>query len=58
MLAGHEPHMSRLTAFLLEAAVMVDFKKGAMLRISATGKSGPPRGLLKWMITPRIARRV
>ena len=55
MLAGHEPHMSRIVAFLLEAAVVVDFKKGALVRISTTGKIGPPRGVLKWAITPRLA---
>ena len=57
LVAGHEPHMSRLTAFLLEAAVVVDFKKSAMVRISTPAKNGPPRGVLKWMITPAAAKR-
>ena len=56
MLAGHEPHMSRLIVFLLEAAVVVDLKKGSLVRVSTPGKNGPPRGVLKWMITPRIAQ--
>lgn len=55
MLVGHEPHLSRLVSFLLEAALAVDFKKSAIVRIS-TGKTGPPRGVLKWMITPKLAR--
>jgi len=55
-LVGHEPHLSRLIAFLLEAAVSVDLKKGALVRIETRGKLGPPRGVLKWMITPRLAR--
>lgn len=56
VLAGHEPHLGHLIAFLLEAALMVDLKKGALVRISTPGKSGPPRGVLNWMITPKVAR--
>ena len=56
MVAGHEPQLSRLAAFLLEAPVAVDLKKGALLRIDIQEKEGPPRGILKWMLTPRLAR--
>jgi phosphohistidine phosphatase len=56
LLAGHEPHLGHLIAFLLEAAVVVDLKKGALVRIGTPAKTGPPRGVLKWMITPRLAR--
>jgi phosphohistidine phosphatase len=56
LLAGHEPHMGRLVAFLLEAPVVADFKKGAMVRISTPAKPGPPRGVLKWMLTPRLVK--
>ncbi len=56
MLAGHEPQLSRLAAFLLEAPLAVDLKKGALLRIDIQEKEGPPRGVLKWMLTPRLAR--
>ncbi len=56
LLAGHEPHLGHLIAFLLEAAVMVDLKKAALVRISTPAKPGPPRGVLKWMITPKLAR--
>lgn len=57
LLAGHEPHVGQLTAFLLEAGVRVDFKKGALVRISVPAKAQPPRGILKWMITPKLARK-
>jgi len=55
LVAGHEPHLGRLIAFLLEAAVVIDFKKGALVKIATPGRLGPPRGVLKWMITPRLA---
>ena len=56
LLAGHQPHLGGLIGLLLEAAIMVDLKKGAMVRIETQGKLGPPRGVLKWMITPRLAK--
>jgi phosphohistidine phosphatase len=56
LLAGHQPHLSSLIGLLLEAAIMVDLKKGAMVRIETHGKLGPPRGVLKWMITTKLAR--
>ena len=56
LLAGHEPHLGRLLAFLLGAAVVVELKKGALAKIATKQKHGPPRGALRWMITPKIAR--
>jgi len=56
LLAGHQPHLGSLVGLLLEAAVMVDLKKSALVRIETHGKLGPPRGVLKWMITPKVAK--
>jgi phosphohistidine phosphatase SixA len=56
--AGHEPHLGRLITFLLEAAVVVDLKKGALVRIATKATHGPPRGVLKGMITPKLADAV
>ena len=56
LIAGHNPHLGSLMAMLLEAALMVDLKKGALVRITTPSRLGPPRGVLKWMITPRIAK--
>lgn len=56
LLVGHEPHLSKLIAFLLEAPLMIDLKKGAMVRIETRANHGPPRGVLKWVVTPRLAR--
>jgi phosphohistidine phosphatase len=55
MLVGHEPHLTRLAAFFLEAPVAIDLKKSAMIRIDVQDREGPPRGVLKWMLTPKLA---
>ncbi len=56
LLAGHEPHLGSLIGLLLEAPVMVDLKKGALVRIVTQARLGPPRGVLKWMMTPKVAK--
>jgi len=56
LLAGHQPHLGSLVGLLLEAAVMVDLKKSAMVRIETHGRLGPPRGVLKWMITTKTTK--
>ncbi|MCU1335379.1 MAG: putative phosphohistidine phosphatase, SixA [Bryobacterales bacterium] len=56
LVAGHEPHLGSLIGLLLEAPVMVDLKKGSLVRIATKERIGPPRGVLKWMITPKIAK--
>jgi phosphohistidine phosphatase len=55
MIAGHEPQLTRLAAFLLEAPVAMDLKKGGLVRIDVQAREGPPRGILKWMLTPGLA---
>jgi phosphohistidine phosphatase len=55
MLAGHDPGITRLAQFLLGVEVAIDFKKGAMIRIDTAKKTGAPKGVLKSMITPRLA---
>jgi phosphohistidine phosphatase len=57
LLAGHEPLMAHLAAYLLNApGLMVDMKKSAMLRIDVGGLGTAPRGVLRWMIVPKLAR--
>ncbi len=56
LLAGHQPHLGSLIGLLLEAPVMVDLKKGSLVRISTQARLGPPRGVLKWMLTSKVAR--
>jgi phosphohistidine phosphatase len=55
MVVGHEPHLSRFAAFLLEAPVAIDMKKAGLIRIEVQDREGPPRGVLKWMLTPKLA---
>jgi phosphohistidine phosphatase len=56
LLAGHEPHMSSLVAFLLDSpALAVDMKKAALVRVDCDRFGPKPRGVLKWMMTPAIA---
>lgn len=57
ILVGHEPHLSHVLSFLLEGEIAVDLKKGALVRIDTPKRTGNPNGVLKWMITPRLARR-
>jgi phosphohistidine phosphatase len=55
-LAGHEPLFGLLTAFLLGApSLQVDFKKGALARIDVDSFGAEPKGVLKWMLVPKLA---
>jgi phosphohistidine phosphatase len=56
LLAGHEPLLSRLVAWLLAAPELrVDMKKAAMVRIDLENFGPAPQGTLRWMITPKLA---
>lgn len=57
LLAGHEPLMGHLAAYLLNApSLQVDMKKSAMVRIDLATLGPAPRGILRWMIIPKLAR--
>jgi len=59
LLAGHEPLMGRLVAYLLNSpALQVEMKKSAMVRIGVEGVRVAPHGVLRWMITPRLAEQI
>ncbi|HEY6390112.1 MAG TPA: phosphohistidine phosphatase SixA [Bryobacteraceae bacterium] len=56
LLAGHEPLFSSLTSFLLGCpGLQVDFKKGAMVCVEIDRFDPEPRGVLKWMLTSKLA---
>ena len=56
LLASHEPLMSSMAAFLLGSpALLVDMKKGALMRMDCDGFGPEPRCLLKWMLTPALS---
>ena len=57
MLVGHEPQLSLLVAYLLACpGLRMELKKGALVRIRFEKPGAEPRGLLKWTLTPAIAR--
>jgi phosphohistidine phosphatase len=56
LIAGHEPLLSQLVAYLLDApALQVEMKKGALVAIECAQLRGQPRGVLLWMLTARLA---
>jgi phosphohistidine phosphatase len=56
LLSGHEPQFSQLAAFLLAAPELtIDFKKGALVAIEMDQLGPRPRGVLRWMLAPKLA---
>jgi phosphohistidine phosphatase len=56
LLAGHEPLLSQLAAYLLSApSLQLEMKKSAMIRIDVDGRRAAPQGVLRWMIVPALA---
>lgn len=56
MLVSHEPLLSSVAAHLLNSpSLRIDFKKGALLRIDVESFGPQPHGVLRWMITSRLA---
>jgi phosphohistidine phosphatase len=55
LLVGHEPLFSGLAAYLLGApSLQVDMKKGALVRVDMEHFGAQPRGVLRWMVTPKL----
>ncbi len=55
LLAGHEPLMSAMAAFFLNApSLRVEMKKAALIRIDLEVVRAIPHGTLRWMITPGL----
>ncbi len=56
LLASHEPLLSDLAGYLLNSpALQVEVKKSSVIRIDLDARRTAPRGVLRWMITPRLA---
>jgi phosphohistidine phosphatase len=56
LFAGHEPLLSETASFLLGASsVLMDLKKGALLRIDLDRLDEAPRGVLQWLLTAKLA---
>ena len=56
LLAGHEPLFSQTAAWLMGCTrSMVDFRKGALMRIDFASIGAEPRGVLQWMLIPKVS---
>jgi phosphohistidine phosphatase len=56
LLAGHEPLFSATVSWMLGSThAMVEFKKGALIRIDVASPSAEPKGVLQWMITAKLS---
>jgi phosphohistidine phosphatase len=56
MLAGHEPLLSAVYAYLLGTpSVQIDVKKGSLGRVDVDRFTGQPHGALRWLIYPKLA---
>jgi phosphohistidine phosphatase len=55
LLAGHEPHTSKLVAYLLGVPQLtVDLKKGGLVRIRMDEITDKPKGILEWILAPKL----
>lgn len=56
LLSGHEPLFSATVAWMLGSTrAMIEFKKAALVRIGFDTLGTDPRGVLEWMLTPKIS---
>ena len=56
MLVGHEPLLGQILGYLLDApTLLVDLKKGALCRLDIVEFGAQPRGVLKWLVAPKLA---
>ena len=56
LIAGHEPLLSETASYILGSERnIIDLKKGALLLLEVEELDTPPLGVLKWLLTPRLA---
>lgn len=56
LLAGHEPLLGNLVAYLLSTPTLrIEMKKSAMVRVDVDMVRPTPHGVLRWMLTPKLA---
>lgn len=55
LLASHNPLCASLAGYLLGApTLMMEYRKGALLRVDIESFGTQPRGVLRWFLTPRL----
>ncbi len=58
LLVGHEPLLGQLAGYLLGTpGLLIDFKKGALVRVDMEQFGVKPRGVLRWFLTPKLASK-
>jgi phosphohistidine phosphatase len=57
-LVGHEPGIGELAARLIGVRRPLEFKKGAVCRIDVPALPPTGPGQLRWLVTPRILRKL
>ena len=56
LLAGHEPLLSQTASYLLgEERTIIELKKAALAAIEVGSAGKAPEGVLRWLITPKMA---
>jgi phosphohistidine phosphatase len=56
LLSSHNPLCASLAGYLLGApSLQVDYRKGAMLRVDMESFGPEPHGVLRWLLTPKLA---
>lgn len=56
MVTGHEPLLSQTASYLLgEQRTIIELKKGALAAIEVSGSGKTPEGVLRWLLTPKMA---
>jgi phosphohistidine phosphatase len=56
LLSGHEPMFSTMVAWMLGSTrPMIEFKKASLVRIDFETAGVEPRGLLQWVLTPKLS---
>lgn len=60
LLVGHEPYLSSMIGELIggKAGVRLSLKKAGLAKVELTEMLPNPSGELKWLLTPRLSKRV
>jgi phosphohistidine phosphatase SixA len=53
MLVGHDPDLSTLLGYLIDAAG-VSLRKGALATVDLTSRLGDGDGVLRWLVPPDL----
>ena len=57
LLASHEPLMGQLLGFLLSTpGLQVEFRKGALAKVTVNSFGPSPRGVFNWFLTAKLAQ--